>query len=81
MYNISGVNQTCVLRRSLADVVAAEVDSVAIFMMNAFGCGTIWKFPSEFARSQPTHRDYLHALANIYLLVLEGLLICSVMYV
>jgi len=70
MYNISGVNQTCVLRRSLADVVAAEVDSVAIFMMNAFGCGTIWKFPSEFVRSHPTctHRDYTytHLPISIY---------------
>ena len=44
-YNVSGVNQTCTLRLSLADVAAAGVSSVAVFTMNAFGCSTIWKFP------------------------------------
>ncbi len=45
LFNISGVNQTCTLRLSLADVVAAEVSSVAVFTLNAFGCGTRFKFP------------------------------------
>jgi hypothetical protein len=45
LFNVSGANQTCTLKLSLADVVAAEVSSVAVFTLNAFGCGTRFKFP------------------------------------
>ena len=45
LYNVSGINQTCTLRLSLADVAEAGVRSVAVFMLNAFGCGTKFKFP------------------------------------
>jgi hypothetical protein len=45
LYNVSGINQTCTLRLSLADVVAANVSSVSVFTLNAFGCGTKYKFP------------------------------------
>lgn len=45
LFNISGANQTCSLKLSLEDVVAAGASSVAVFTLNAFGCGTHYKFP------------------------------------
>lgn len=63
--------QTCTLKLSLADVEAAGVSSVAVFTLNAFGCGTRYKFPMcQFPMNQvwppeswwPPLHDFRHGV-------------------